>query len=150
MAENRKKNSTLNGNGTNGIGRPRLEIDWKEFDKLCAIQCSLREIAAWFECSDKTIERKVREHSGSSFAEYFAKKRVKGLISLRHNMFQMSERNPAVAIFLAKNLLGMSDKQEVQHSGNIGNNPSDLSDEELLGIIERRRSRGTAKETEGS
>ena len=30
----------------------------------------------------------------------------------------MSEKNPAIAIFLAKNFLGMADKQEIEHSGN--------------------------------
>jgi len=29
-------------------GRPRLEIDWTEFDRLCAVQCILAELAAFF------------------------------------------------------------------------------------------------------
>ena len=35
---------------------------------------------------------------------------------MRRNLFRMSERMPAVAIFLAKNFLGMADK--IEHTGN--------------------------------
>ena len=38
------------------MGRPRIEIDKEEFEKLCDIQCTLTEIAGWFRCSPDTIE----------------------------------------------------------------------------------------------
>jgi len=95
------------------MGRPKLNIDWKLFDGFCQMQCTLREIAAYFNCSEDTIERRVKKEYGQTFAEYFSKKRIGGLITLRRNMFKMSETNPAVAIFLAKNWLGMKDKQEI-------------------------------------
>ena len=126
-------------NHTNNRGhRHRIEIDFKQFDGFCMIQCSLTEIAAFFNCSEDTIERRVKEEYGITFAEYFSKKRVAGLVSLRRNLFKMSEKQPAVAIFLAKNWLGMSDKQEVEHSGHIGKNAEELSDAELARIITTR------------
>jgi len=124
-------------NNKNG-GRPKIQIDWKEFDKLCFLQCTLQEIADWFHCSPDTLERRLAEEKQATFAVYFAKKRVGGKIALRRNLLRMSEKQPAVAIFLAKNWLGMADKQEVEHSGNI-NKAENLSDEELAAIIERRR-----------
>ena len=93
----------------NKNGKKRIEIDFEELDKLCALQCSEQEIADWFNCSVDTIERRVKEAFGISFAEYFSKKRVGGKIALRRNLIKMSEKNPAVAIFLAKNWLGMKD-----------------------------------------
>ena len=74
-------------------GRPPKEIDWKEFEQLCFLQCTLNEIATWFHCSDKTIERKVRANYGETFVEVFSKKRIGGLISLRRNLFKLSEKN---------------------------------------------------------
>jgi len=130
-------------------GRAKITIDFRELEKLCFIQCSLVEIATWFHCSEDTIERRVKEEFGISFAEYFGKKRVGGLISLRRNQFKLSEKNAAMAIFLGKNYLGQADKQEVEHSGNIGK-AEDLSDEELEEIIKCRRSRGVAKQAPGS
>ncbi len=117
-------------------GRPKINIDYKQLEGFCLIQCSLVEIAAFFNCSEDTIERRVKEHYGISFAEFFAKKRIGGLISLRRNLFKLSEKQPAVAIFLAKNWLGMSDKQEIQHSGNISKNLEEYTTEELLQIVE--------------
>jgi len=100
----------------NHNGRPPISIDWKQFDGFCKIQCSLAEIASFFNCSEKTIERKVQEHYGVGFAEYFSKKRIGGLISLRRNLFKQSEKSAAVAIFLAKNWLGMKDEQVRKHN----------------------------------
>ena len=100
------------------MGRPIKEIDWGEFEKLCFLQCSINEICEWLHTTPKTLQRRIKGKYGETFSLVFAKKRVGGLISLRRNMFKMSEKNPAVAIFLAKNFLGMSDKQETVHSGN--------------------------------
>ena len=43
-------------------GRPRIEIDFAEFEKLCFIQATLEEIAGWFDCTTETIEARVKEH----------------------------------------------------------------------------------------
>ena len=130
-----------NNNNHNG-GRPKIIIDWKQFEAYCAIQCTLREIADYFNCSEDTIERKVKEHYACGFSEIFRRKRQKGLMSLRANLFKLSEKQGNVAIFLAKNWLGMSDKQEIEHSGNISRSLEEYTTEELLTIIESGR-RGT-------
>ena len=98
-----------NGNG----GRPKIVIDWKQFEGFCAVQCTLREIADYFNCSQDTIERRVKEHYACGFADIFKRKRQKGLMSLRANLFKLSEKQGNVAIFLAKNWLGMKDATEL-------------------------------------
>ena len=100
------------------MGRPTKEIDWNEFEKLCFLQCSILEICEWMHISHQTLERRCKEHYGETFGQVFDKKRIGGLISLRRNLFKLSEKNVAAAIFLSKNFLGMSDKQETVHSGN--------------------------------
>lgn len=130
--------------------RGKINIDWKQFEAYCAIQCTLREIADYFNCSQMTIERKVKEHYNCCFVDIFKRKRQKGLMSLRANLFKLSEKQGNVAIFLAKNWLGLSDKQEIEHSGNIGKRAEELSDEELANIIAGRRSRRVVEETKGS
>lgn len=94
-------------------GRPVKEINWTEFEKLCAIQCTLAEIAAWFQCSEDTIENKVKEEYGQCFSDVFSQKKKIGKISLRRQMFQkMQEGNPALLIWLSKQHLGMREKTE--------------------------------------
>jgi len=105
-------------NHTNNRGhRRKVEIDFKELERLCYMQCSEQEIAQWFHCGISTILLRVKEQFGISFQEYFERHRVGGLISLRRNMFKMSEKSPQMAIFMAKNWLGMVDKQEVTGEG---------------------------------
>ena len=130
--------------------RPATVINWEELDKLCFMQSTIREIAHWVKCSPQAIENRCAKEQGMSFGKYFEKKSAGGLISLRRNLFKLSESNVAAAIFLAKNYLGMSDKQEIEHSGNISSKPEDLTDAELTAILLRRRnkySRRTVEET---
>lgn len=100
-------------------GRPKAEIDKEQFEKLCGLQCSRDEICNWFGITDKTLNRWVKEtYKAQTFSVIFAQKRVAGKIALRRSLLQMSSKNAAVAIFLAKNWLGMRD---VPISGDEGN-----------------------------
>lgn len=88
-------------------------IDWKEFDKLCGLQCSLEEIAGWFNCSIDTIEKRVKETHGITFSEYFAQKRSGGKISLRRKQYETAMAgNPTLLIWLGKQYLNQTDKTE--------------------------------------
>ena len=98
------------------MGRPRIEIDWKELDKLCGLQCSLEEIAGWFNCSVDTIEARIKETHGMTFPEYFAQKRSGGKISLRRKQYETAmSGNVSMLIWLGKQYLGQVDKQETTH-----------------------------------
>ncbi|GAH75782.1 unnamed protein product, partial [marine sediment metagenome] len=70
-----------------------------------------------FHISVDTLSRRLKEERDTSFAEFFTLHRVQGKIALRRNLFKLSERYPQAAIFLAKNWLGMSDKQEITGVG---------------------------------
>lgn len=90
-------------------GRPRIEIDKKQFESLCGLQCSLDEIADFFECSSDTIERWCKREYEKNFADVFAIKRGKGKISLRRAQFELAKHNAAMAIFLGKQYLGQKE-----------------------------------------
>lgn len=94
-------------------GRPKIPINWEEFDKLCAMQCTQEEIADWFDCSVDTIDRRVKEVKDCNFAEYFSKKRSVGKISLRRTQFQMAMNNVTMSIWLGKQYLGQRDRHDV-------------------------------------
>jgi len=95
---------------------PKLKVvDWEEFDKLCGIQCTLPEIAAWFNVSEDTIERIVIREKHCKFAEYFNQKRSRGKIPLRRRQYQAAmDGNTALLIWLGKQYLGQSEKIEKQ------------------------------------
>jgi len=96
------------------IGRPRKEIDWNEFDKLCALQCTEQEIADWFEVCTDTLETRIKETYSVSFSELFRQRRGKGKIALRRMQMQACEKgNTSLLIFLGKQYLGQADKQDL-------------------------------------
>lgn len=87
-----------------------IELNWEDFDKLCLIQCTLREIAAWFNCSEDTIERRVKEAHGVKFADYYRQKKGKGLIPLRRRQYEAAMAgNVPLLIWLGKQYLEQSD-----------------------------------------
>lgn len=99
------------------MGRPQIQIDQEQFEDLCALMCTLPEIACWFRCSEDTIERWCKRTYKENFAVVYAKKAELGKISLRRAQFQLAKKYPAMAIFLGKNILGQSDvvKTDVTH-----------------------------------
>ncbi len=98
-----------------GPGRPYKEIDKKLFESLCAIQCTLLEMCAVFDCDDKTLEAWCKREYGRKFSEIFREKRRRGMVSLRRAQYQkaVDDKNTAMLIFLGKNWLGQSDKVDV-------------------------------------
>lgn len=91
------------------VGRPKMEIDKVQFEKLCAILCTLEEISGFFDCSMDTIERWCKRTYNAKFSEVFRVYSAKGKMSLRRYQFDLAKKNAAMAIFLGKNYLGQRD-----------------------------------------
>ena len=100
------------------MARPRIEIDFEQFKKLCAIQCTLEEIASWFKCSEDTIERWCQRELKMSFADAYKIWSADGKISLRRTQFKMAEHNVSMAMFLGKVYLGQREVQEIVSTAN--------------------------------
>lgn len=101
------------------MARPRKEIDSEQFEKLCALQCTLKEIAGWFGCSEDTIEnwckRTYTDENGEpiGFSDAYKKYSADGKISLRRFQFKQAEKNASMAIWLGKQWLGQRDNVDV-------------------------------------
>lgn len=102
------------------IGRPKKKISYDEFEKLCKLQCTLVEIAGWFKVSEDTIERRIKEHYGMTFADIYKKHSASGKISLRRKQYEIAVKgNVTMLIWLGKQYLGQKDK--IEGSGALGN-----------------------------
>lgn len=97
-------------------GRPPKEIDQKQFEKACALQCTEEEIASFFDCSVDTIERWCKKTYKTTFAEVFKVKREMGKMSLRRSQMKMAETNATMAIWLGKQYLGQRDHKDLDIS----------------------------------
>ena len=84
------------------VGRDKTVVPPDQVYELAAIGCNDGEIARFFGVKEDTLRY--------NFADELAKAREYVKIRLRRNMFKAADNlNPAVMIFLAKNLLSMSD-----------------------------------------
>lgn len=109
-------------------GRPRIEIDEEQFKGLCSIQCTLEEIASWFKCSEDTVERWCKRELKLSFADAYKKFSAGGKISLRRYQMRMAEHNATMAIWLGKQYLGQTDKQELSVAVNDDDSIREMED----------------------
>ena len=91
------------------MGRPKVEIDWQQFEKICQFLPTCSEVASYFNCGEATIRRGIKDRYNDTFENTLKRFGEKTKISLRRNLIAMSEKNASAAIFLAKNYLGMSD-----------------------------------------
>lgn len=91
------------------MGRPNKEIDQKQFENLCGLQCTREEICGWFDVTEKTLDGWCKRTYGKTFSLVFAEKRGNGKISLRRMQWRLAERNASMAIFLGKQFLGQTD-----------------------------------------
>lgn len=87
------------------MARPHKEIDQKNFESLCGLQCTLEEICGFFGVTDKTLDGWCKRTYRQSFSEVFRQKRGKGKISLRRAQFRLAEKNANMAIWLGKQYL---------------------------------------------
>lgn len=85
-----------------GRGLRRKVVVPEDIYKLAALGCSDKEIAVWFDIAEDTLRY--------NFAAIMAKGRQDMKTALRTAMFKNAlNGNAALQIFLAKNMLGMSD-----------------------------------------
>src|SRR5690242_11216280 len=86
-------------------------INLAELEKLAAMQCTDEEIAAWFNVSPRTIERRRKS---PVFAETICRGKARGRISLRRAQLKILEQgNATMGIWLGKQYLGQADQIDV-------------------------------------
>lgn len=96
-------------------GHPRA---YPDDEKAAALLAGLGQIqATWVECAavlgvnEETLRRMF--HRSPSIKEAYERGKEIGKTSLRRNLFGLSQRNGATAIFLAMNYLDLVDKRNV-------------------------------------
>ena len=89
------------------MARPKkYNIDKEQVEKLASFGCSNTEIASFFGCSKDLISK--------SYSTNVSKGKDKGKIRLRQLLWKSAEKgNVVMQIWLSKQYLGMTDKQEI-------------------------------------
>lgn len=127
-------------------GRPKIEFNMEQVERLAAIQCTEEEIALALGCSIDTV--RDRKRNDEDFSNALLKGRGTGKASLRRSQFALATAgNATMLIWLGKQYLGQQDKQELEHTGKDGG-PIELNyaREELARRIAGIRKRQPRKE----
>lgn len=96
-----------------------MEINPKQLAAFMRQKPTLADTAAFFECSQRTIERYIKDNFDLTFVEFREQKMVHtrhGLIRKALEMAMSGDRT--MLIFSLKNLCGWTDKQEISGSSN--------------------------------
>jgi hypothetical protein len=99
-------------------GRPKAIIDWNKVDKMLQAHCDGVGIAGLLGIHPNVLYKACEEEKKCNFSEYRQLKQSEGKELLRQTMFSNAMKgDKALQIWLSKQYLGMSEKQEVEHSG---------------------------------
>lgn len=96
------------------MGRPVKEVDLDKLAILCEYPMINNDIAALMDLSVDTIERAVRKEYNLTFAEYKDQRQSHLRKTLLAKQIEVAKNgNVAMLIWLGKQYLGQSEKQEV-------------------------------------
>ena len=95
------------------VGRPKTNLDLADLEKICRLNCTMPEIAAFFYNPLRTLEDKYT--NDEAVRRSIDKGRNQGKLSLRRKQLQILDEtnNPTMAIWLGKQLLGQRDKHDI-------------------------------------
>lgn len=102
-------------------GRPPKPFDLELLDELVQLQCTLKEVAACMRMHEETVEVKIREAHGCSFAEYFRRHRGQGFVSLRRAQLKSAlGGNVSMQQWLGRQWLGQTEHGSPVHPADEG------------------------------
>ncbi len=102
-------------------GRKEAIIDWEIVDNLLIAACPGTEIADHIGISASTLYLHCEKEKKTNFSAYSQQKRSKGNNLIRAAQFDeaVRKRDRGMLIWLGKNRLSQSDRDEISHKGNI-------------------------------
>lgn len=99
------------------MSRLPTTVDHRQLKELMRLKPTLADTAAFFECSERTVERIIRKEWNLSFVEFREQHMVHTRLGLVRKMIEKAMAGDNyMLIWLSKNMLGYSDKQEVAAS----------------------------------
>lgn len=104
-----------------GTGRKKIIIEWDKVNHYLTCGCLGTQVAAKIGVSADTLYDRVKEEFGVDFSEYMRQKREIGEVLVKEAQFDeaVRQRNISMLIWVGKQMLGQSEKQEVKHQGQI-------------------------------
>jgi hypothetical protein len=108
-------------------GRPKVKMGLEEVENLSRLNCTMDELAAYFEVDVRTVQ--LRAQKEPQFRAAIERGQAMGRLSVRRQQIRLLEQgNPTMAIWLGKQVLGQRDKFDTEVTIKDG----DMTLEQLL------------------
>lgn len=115
------------------MGRPPADIDQEKIKALMRLKPTLADTAAFFQCSEKTIENFIRKTWDLTFFDFRQQNMVHTRLNIVRKAISKAENGDNIMlIFCLKNLCDWSDRQEIKNEVRV---VQDMSDEELREVV---------------
>lgn len=113
--------------------RPRTEINWEKVNEMLMAGGNGTQIAATIGIHPDTLYRHVSEDFDMTFTAYSQEKRAKGDMGILIAQYDeaVRKRDRGMLIWLGKNRLGQSEKEVVEHTGQVPLNIVSYNGKEL-------------------
>ena len=95
-------------------GRPKKEIDKKQFEEMCKIQCTEQEICNILGVSIEKLISWCYEEYNDTFLNVYKKYSDGGKMSLRRMQYHLASRSASMSIWLGKQYLGQRDNMDLR------------------------------------
>lgn len=76
------------------------ELERKQFESLCGMQCSVEELCAWFGCDEAALDAWCLQIYGEPFRQAFDRLTVVGRIALRRDQVLAAKKNVSMSRYL--------------------------------------------------
>src|SRR5687768_11361422 len=114
------------------MSRKPADIDPSKLKEFMRLKPTLADTAAFFECSERTIERFIKDKFEITFVEFRERNMVHTRMSIVRTAISKAQRGDnTMLIFCLKNLCGWRDKQPDEADKVVVNNIQAKSDDEL-------------------
>jgi hypothetical protein len=102
------------------MGRPKKEINLEQLKALMRLKPTQKDTAAFFECSEDTIDNVIKKNFKCTFSEFRDQNMVHTRFSLIRKAIQKAENGDnCMLIFCLKNLCGWVDKFETKQESDV-------------------------------
>jgi hypothetical protein len=104
----------------------KIEIDYAVLDALMQFKLTKAFVSDYFNISEDTLEKRIKEHSGLTYGDYGRLKQQGVALKLQQRCIELALKGDrTLMIFALKNMANWADKQETTHT--IGNEPKRLT-----------------------
>ena len=113
------------------------ELDRKQFESLCGMQCSAEELCGWFGCDEATLNTWCMDTYGEDFRSAFDRLAMMGRIVLRRDQVAAAKKNVSMARHLEAQRAGHDAPPQKRKNYRLTDAYKELRQSMLQNLIDR-------------